>query len=43
MPRKYAPLQQDGRKPGLNNAYWLALRTNVNGFYPNDWALIEGD
>jgi ornithine decarboxylase len=24
-------------------AYSLALRTGFNGFYPNDWAIIEGD
>ena len=24
-------------------AYSLALRTGFNGFYPNDWALIDGD
>jgi len=24
-------------------AYSIALRTGFNGFYPNDWAIIEGD
>jgi ornithine decarboxylase len=24
-------------------AYSLALRTGFNGFYPNDWAIVEGD
>jgi ornithine decarboxylase len=24
-------------------AYSIALRTGFNGFYPNDWAIIDGE
>jgi hypothetical protein len=24
-------------------AYSIAIRTTFNGFYPDDWAIIDGD
>ena len=37
------PLPSDSLRFETMGAYSLALRTTFNGFYPNDWAFIDGD